>query len=278
MFQGRNKMHKATALTALSLLFCSIAPAYQEAKPKPKVEQKKVVTAKSVVGKPEYLEPVPAMVRQVILTSPKASKDAIRSDWTIEPFGKVLKIEKEEPNRLVLLLPASPEIEYNYTWVLKEPGQPQQVIRGKFKAGKGPRPPPDPDQPVDPDEPVDPEKPAPIEGVGLRVLVIYKDADYNQYTADQRAIITSLSFRQYLDKNCAKDAKAQNNTAYRIWHEELNVAGDGPEWVKAYARPRNLTSGGPWLIVSNGKTGFEGQAPKTMKEIKDLMSKYGFKD
>jgi hypothetical protein len=42
-------------------------------------------------------------------------------------------------------------------------------------------------------------------------------------------------------------------------------------WCKALKRPMESL---PWIIISNGKTGYEGPLPKTTDELIELVDKY----
>lgn len=124
---------------------------------------------------------------------------------------------------------------------------------------------PDP-KPIDPPapKPVDP----PIADAGLHVLIVYDDA--KGISGDQQAIITGQQVRTWLDTNCVTELDGKTK-AYRIFRSTEDASGDMPVWSKAMSRPRSSL---PWLIVSNGKTGFEGPLPGTAADFVALASKY----
>ena len=125
-------------------------------------------------------------------------------------------------------------------------------------------------EPVDPDNPDDkkPVGPAPIPDAGFRVLIVYESGDMTKYPIEQQIILTGADVREFLDKNCIKEG---NTPAYRIYDPDVDLTNDSPVWQKAMARPRKEL---PWLIVSHGKTGFEGPLPKTPTAFLELAKKY----
>lgn len=134
----------------------------------------------------------------------------------------------------------------------------------------GPTPPgPTPPGPTPPG-PTPPQPAPPIGGSGNRVLIVYETGD--RLPASQAAILTSGVLRDYLDAKTIKDEHNPTG-AYRIWDKDVKL--DHPSvsasWKAAMARPRAST---PWLIVSNGRTGFEGPLPKTVAETMKLLATY----
>jgi predicted alpha/beta superfamily hydrolase len=79
----------------------------------------------------------------------------------------------------------------------------------------------------------------------------------------------SAEVRSYLTEKCPKDGTS--NGWYMLDKDAvMNVM---PElWKKAFARPRTKL---PWLIVSNGKTGWEGPIPDRYEDafskVKDFI-------
>lgn len=134
-------------------------------------------------------------------------------------------------------------------------------------------PPPEPVPPTpipptpNPPEPKPPEpkppSPAPIPGEGLKMLIVYNDAQLKTLPQGQIDILQSVAVRQYLQSKGAD---------YRVWTDRVNTAGAEKVWQDAYARPR---TGTPWLIVSNGKEGYEGLLPGSVNEMLELLKKFG---
>lgn len=145
------------------------------------------------------------------------------------------------------------------------------TIQGRTPAPVPPGPGPTPPGPTpQPPAPTPPAPPAPIAGDGNRVLIVYETGQL--HTPTQAAIFTSGVLRDYLDAKCAKD---QHNPtgAYRIWDKDvdLNHPSVSLSWKAAMARPR---TGVPWIVVSNGKTGYEGALPANVNDTIALLKKY----
>lgn len=125
-------------------------------------------------------------------------------------------------------------------------------------------------QPPKPD-PVPPNpSPAPIAEPGFRVLVVYETADLPQLPRAQQQILTGPEVRGYLDQKCAK---ASGTAEWRFFDKDTQFPSTCDSvWCKAMKRPRTAL---PWLIVSDGKSGYEGPLPPTVAETLDLLKKWG---
>lgn len=141
----------------------------------------------------------------------------------------------------------------------------QPAIPTPMPPGPGPGPGPLPPGPGPAPGPA-----APIEGDGNRVLIVYESGD--PLPAPQAAVITSGILRDYLDAKCAKD-QFNPAGAYRIWDkdQQLTHPSVSPSWKAAMQRPRQSL---PWIIISNGKTGFEGPLPADVPQTLALLKKY----
>lgn len=227
----------------------------------------------------EDVPPVPPKCRVTVATFPLVSDEALTL-WDFSPDDGV-EIEKEEPNKLTVLVPTGVERDYRFRWVAREPKGKQITERITVKAGKGPKPPPDP---IDPVDPVDPVGPAPIPEPGNHVLIVYETADQTAYTQGQINFMYSPEVRQYLTDKCTKHGTG--NGWYML--DKDAVMNAMPElWKKAMSRPRTMQverigPGGtktlapaPWLIVSNGKSGYEGPIPDRFEDafskVKDFV-------
>lgn len=129
-------------------------------------------------------------------------------------------------------------------------------------SGHAPQPPP---TPPDPPKPVDP---APIPVAGFRVLLIEESAERGKLTPGQFRVMFGKNMRDWLDANCVKE---NNQPGYRIYDKDAVTKGDLKHWQDAMTRPRQSV---PWVIVSNGTTGFEGPLPATEDETMKLFQKY----
>jgi len=114
---------------------------------------------------------------------------------------------------------------------------------------------------VVPVPPVPPAPPAPIPVPGLHVLIVEEVQDRPKLPKEQVAIFTSTEVRTWLDANAK----------WRIYDDDSPMQHDEKVWQDAMKLPRQSL---PWLIVSNGKTGYMGPLPKSSKEFLDLVQKY----
>lgn len=130
-----------------------------------------------------------------------------------------------------------------------------------------PGPEPGPFPPVPP-KPPEPDVKPPIPGDGLRVLIVYETGDLANSETD--AILRGGKVRGYLSVNCAKGPNGVTPEA-RIYDKDIDQTNMPQIWKDAMARPRKQV---PWIIISNGKTGYEGPLPKNVDETIGLIDKY----
>lgn len=119
----------------------------------------------------------------------------------------------------------------------------------------------------DPPKP-DPVIPAPIPEIGFRVLMIYETAEAIKLTKGQQLAMFGKSTRDWLDANCVK---VGGEPERRIFDKDIKLDGESALWKKAMARTR---TGVPWLIVSNGITGYDGPMPETLDAIMAILKKH----
>jgi len=134
------------------------------------------------------------------------------------------------------------------------------VRRTLVVSGEGPRPPPVPPGPTpDPPKPVDP---TPIPVSGNRLLIVYESEDAGKMPPLQAAIMTSTVLRSYLSSRAA--------TA-RFFDPDQVFTQDDMVWQDAMKIKRGPL---PWLLVSNGTSGFSGPLPATVDEVVAVCDKY----
>lgn len=145
-----------------------------------------------------------------------------------------------------------------------------------FFAGKLPSPiPPGPNPPPVPPTPT-PVDPPPITNVsGLHVLVVEEPQDREKLSDEQFEALFGndpSGIREWCLKTCNRYG---DDPAFRIINRESDVTKDRP-WVaagmKAYREKGNNAA--PWLVVSNGKTGYAGPLPTDLAGIRDLLNKH----
>jgi hypothetical protein len=131
----------------------------------------------------------------------------------------------------------------------------------------GPSPGPIPPTPPGPTPP----GPAPIPGDGFRVLMVYESADLTKLPPDQLNVLYSQKVRDYLNTHAAKGPDGKT-PEWRIWDANVPTGAEAKVWQDAMAQKRDKL---PWLIVSNGKTGFAGPLPPNTDAMLRLLQQYG---
>lgn len=133
-----------------------------------------------------------------------------------------------------------------------------------------PVPPPVPPGPTPPPVPPAPDPP-PIPADGLHVLIVYESADLPTYPAAQVAALYAELVRGYLNSKCAMGPDGKTRQ-WRIWDANVDATGESQLWRLALNRKRDRL---PWVIVSNGKAGYEGPLPADADALLTLLKKYG---
>lgn len=130
--------------------------------------------------------------------------------------------------------------------------------------GPGPGPAPTPPEPGP-----SPSQDAPIEGDGLRVLIVFESHDAPKLSAGHQSVMYSEKVRSFLNENCVK---ASDGTAeWRLLDADTPFQDTQNKWAKALSRPRSSL---PWLLISNGKTGYEGPLPEHVEEMVLLVDQF----
>ncbi len=136
----------------------------------------------------------------------------------------------------------------------------------------GPTPPPVPPGPEPPKpDPPTPQPPSPIPAEGFRALIIYESAELSKMPPVQRTILYSKTVHDYLNAKCALSPDGKKKEWW-IVDKDTDMSNLAKHWQDAMKRPRTQV---PWIIISNGKTGFEGPLPLTVSETVQLLKKYG---
>jgi hypothetical protein len=122
--------------------------------------------------------------------------------------------------------------------------------------------PPRPPTPPDP-----PTPPAPIPLSGLRVLILYDQA----ITSGQQGIVYGKKVRDYLQAKCVVGADGKTKDFW-ILPAGVDVSA-APKWIgDVIQRHPGQTS---FLVVSDGKTGYDGPLPATAEDALTVLSKIG---
>ena len=125
----------------------------------------------------------------------------------------------------------------------------------------GPTPEPEP-EPLPPPTPGD----APIEGEGFRVLFVAETGEPLPPSVEDS--FYSKLITDYLNANCIK---IEGHPEFRRFDPDTQFTDPKHRFAKAMARPRTSL---PWLIISNGKVGYEGPFPSTVEATLALLKQY----
>jgi hypothetical protein len=224
-----------------------------------------LVTADPTIVGPDKVEPY-KLVRQKI----DGLEGKANVVWDVQPFAKVdLATDKRNPELIFVAPPGKYEILLIAITVDKDGASVPSILRKTVVVGNAPDPGPEPGP--EPGPTPDPDNPAPIPEAGFRVLMVYETATVGELPKEQSSVLFSKKVRDYLDQKCV--VGSDNKTKeWRIWDKDVDASGAGAVWAKAMNRDRKSI---PWIVISNGKTGFEGPLPGTVDETIKLLKKYG---
>jgi hypothetical protein len=103
------------------------------------------------------------------------------------------------------------------------------------------------------------------------VLIVYETADLSRLSRAQANILTAAEVRAYLNARCATGPDGKT-AEWRIWDQNVDTAAEAPIWRAAMARKRDKL---PWLIISTGKSGYEGPLPASVDDTLKLLKQFG---
>ena len=110
--------------------------------------------------------------------------------------------------------------------------------------------------------------PMPSEG-GLCVLIVDENEDYDTPAyAPFLPVLNSTALIDWLDANCAK---VDGVPEWRHWDDDVEIVEESQKWRDALAIPRASL---PWIVVSNGRTGYSGPLPQSEAATLELLKKY----
>jgi hypothetical protein len=114
--------------------------------------------------------------------------------------------------------------------------------------------------------PPGPHPAPPIAEPGYRVLIVVHDRKDPGLTREQSAAVHSADVRKFLTDTCVKDSGG--NAEWRLWDEATDPSADSKPLQDMMKLARAST---PWLIVGNGKTGYQGPLPANADELMKIL-------
>ena len=103
------------------------------------------------------------------------------------------------------------------------------------------------------------------------MLIIEESAERNKLPPAQASILFSTEIRKYLNAKCPTGSDGKTKE-WRIYDQNVDLSGEAKTWKDAMSRPRSSV---PWVVISNGTTGYEGPLPANVDETLALLRKYG---
>lgn len=198
------------------------------------------------------------------LTEIRADTDCPTVEWLGLDGFKVFPQYKPMSAKAESVLFATQKKGVYYVVACVNKGDVKKIAYSRVVIGDAP-PGPDPPGPKPPPEP--PPPPAPIPVDGFRVLVVYESSE--TMTPGQHSAVYGKTIRDYLDSRCA--AGPGGRREWRVWDPDIDTRGEAKHWQDAMRRKRDRL---PWIVVSTGKTGYEGPLPDTLEKTMDLIRKY----
>jgi hypothetical protein len=209
-------------------------------------------------------------VRDIVVVSIESNGTATEVDI---PVGLGSKVELKPANDKTLSYLFQPKSAGRYTIyaVTTLGGKLSKIVSVTIEVvDPTPPVPPAPVPPAPTPTPTPTPDAAPIKEPGLRVLIVYESADMAKYPSAQIAAIYSQEFWSLLNTNCVKGSDGKTPD-WRFFDQNVDVSKESAIWQAAMKRERKSL---PWILVSNGVTGFEGPLPATLTETSELVRKY----
>lgn len=174
--------------------------------------------------------------------------------------------ELKDSRRLIIPVHSAKEGRYRFAAVASS--KTGEQVRADFVVLVGTNP-----KPVDPVDPPQPKVDPPIAGEGLKILIVFDEQNQNKLPAGQQALLYGKEMRDFLNSKCVvgPDGKTKE---FRIWDKDTDATSESKQWQDAFKRNRTAN---PWIVISNGKTGFEGPLPKSVSEAMELIKKFEVK-
>lgn len=140
-------------------------------------------------------------------------------------------------------------------------------------------PEPVPPKPPEPDPKPKPDGTSPFSEAGFRVMISFEPNVLMPPGDPRRGILMGQPVQNYLNAKCVlgpaneKDASGQQMRDWRIWPSNTDAKYARPVLRDAWAKRGDPVK--DWILVGDGRTGYNGPLPKTEAEVLALLKKYG---
>lgn len=124
--------------------------------------------------------------------------------------------------------------------------------------------------PAPPGPPTPDQSKSPFSAEGFRVLVVYPNQPETKLPLAQQAILSGQTTRQFLETNCVAGPDGKTKE-FRIWREDERLDSVPKLWKDAFGRKKESV---PWVMIGNGKNGYEGPLPANEDDFIKLAQKY----
>ena len=100
--------------------------------------------------------------------------------------------------------------------------------------------------------------------------MLYESNRLSVYPPSQIKVLFDNNLRVYLDSvtTLGPDLKTHE---YRIWDKNIVLTNESAIWKNVMARPHPTM---PWIVISNGMTGYEGPLPQNTADTIALIKHY----
>lgn len=263
--------HRRLLGTMASLTLCLYVLAFPCAAEDVKTKSAPISTVKTVKSAQLKVEGDTLTVVKALPFRVRAPEGADLYDWTVPesvkafPEDNTLTVTSAPKGTFVVRVRCT-TIDFEKKKINKELGEVEINYGGVIP---GPQPP----TPPNPDPPTPQPKNAPIAIDGFSVLMVTETRDGTELPKGQFNVAFGGKVRDYLKANCVREGP-NNWPAYRIYDQNISMEGETKAWQDAMKRERKSV---PWIVVSDGKTGYEGPLPASEEEAINLFKKYGGK-
>lgn len=103
------------------------------------------------------------------------------------------------------------------------------------------------------------------------MIILHQEKDDTKLKPGQFSAIYGKTFRAYLEEKCVREPDGR--AAYRIYDVDYDFSMAPPAYRDAVEKYKSKPL--PFLIVSDGKTGYADKLPDDLDGIMNILKKYG---